>query len=157
MTAPVAIIKVKGRAIGKMKNIRATETYQRGDVRGIGRATSLELPVLSIKCTLSVGFYTIDLKKTGIPGVLQRKTSTIKKFVDTLLMQEEGVDIYVYRKTATVIDSETGIVQESGEGDFAVVRDFFLDSNSWDITENQISGSEQSGTYLEPVLFPEQS
>ncbi len=72
MTAPRATIKVNGQAVGLIRNLRVTETIQRGSVMGLGRLTKKEMPALSITCTWSCDQYLIDLKDTGIPGLNNR-------------------------------------------------------------------------------------
>ena len=39
MTAPIAIIQINGVNVGKMKNVRITESIRRGRVTGIGALT----------------------------------------------------------------------------------------------------------------------
>ena len=46
MTAPLAIIKINSVTVGKMKNVRITETIRRGRVTGVGRLNPEELPAL---------------------------------------------------------------------------------------------------------------
>ena len=65
-------------------------------------------------------------------------------------MQDLGVDIYVMKKGAKVITN--GIVTEATEENLFVIKNAFLTSNSFDIQEGQISGSDLSGEYLEPIL-----
>lgn len=152
MTAPRAIIKVGGKAIGLMRNIRVTETINRGMVMGLGRLTKRELPALSINCTWNCDFYLIDLNKTGIPGLNSRRVQSTEQYKDTLTLFERPVDIYIYKKE---MDSEEdGVVVSVTEGDFAVIRNVYLNTESFDITENQVSSQNQSGEYTEPIIFP---
>ena len=156
MTAPLAIIKTaSGKAIGKMRNIRVTETLRRSRVGGLGELTPQEYPAVEWNGSLTCSFYTIDLKKTGIPGLLNRETGSVEKFINSVLLQEDGIDIYIYKKEAQTIDSETGLVTEISEGDFAVIRGCFSDRQGFDISEGAISGSDQDMTYMHPILFPE--
>lgn len=156
MTAPLAIIKTTdGKAIGKMRNIRVTETLRRSRVSGLGELTPQEYPAVEWNGSLTCSFYTIDLKKTGIPGLIKRETGNVQKFINNVLLQEDGVDIYIYKKEASVIDADTGLIQEIGEGDFAVIRGCFIDRQGFDISEGAISGSDQDLTYMHPILFPE--
>ena len=152
LTAPLAIIKIKGIVVGKIKNLRLQEQYQRGNVMGIGALISSEKPILGIQCTFSASFYVISVKKLGTidnPFVI-RGASTTEQFVNTVLMQDNGVDIYVMKKGAKVITN--GIVTEATEENLFVIKNAFLTSNSFDIQEGQISGSDLSGEYLEPIL-----
>lgn len=153
LTAPLAIIKIKGVTVGKIKNIRVQENYQRGDVRGIGALISQEKPILGIQCSFSCSSYVISVAKLGTidnPFVL-RGATTIDQFVNTVLTQDNGVDIYIMKKGAAVV-SNTGIVTEASEENMFVIKNAFLTSNSFDIQEGQIAGSDLSGEYLEPIL-----
>ena len=47
MTAPLAIIQINGVTVGKMKNVRITETIRRGRVSGLGVLNPSELPALA--------------------------------------------------------------------------------------------------------------
>ena len=62
-TAPLALIKIKGTTVGKIRNIRLQEQFQRGDVRGLGALVSSEKPILAIMCTFSCDSYVISVKK----------------------------------------------------------------------------------------------
>jgi len=53
LTAPLALIKVNGVTIGKMKNLRITETFRRGRVSGIGEVVASEVPVLEFNGTVT--------------------------------------------------------------------------------------------------------
>ena len=152
LTAPLALIKIKGTTVGKIKNFRVQEQYQRGDVRGVGALISSEKPILGIQCSFSASSYVISVKKLGTidnPFVV-RGAATIEQFVNTVLMQDNGVDIYVMKKGAKVISN--GIVTEADEENMFVVKNAFLTSNSFDIQEGQIAGSDLAGEYLEPIL-----
>ncbi len=151
MTAPRAIIKVDGKAVGLVRNLRTTETIQRGSVMGLGRLTKKEMPALSITCTWSCDQYLINLKDTGIPGLNNREINSPEVYKDTLTLAEIPVDIVVAKREATV--TENGVVTAAIDGDFATLQDVYLNSSSWDVTENQISAHNQSGEYLEPILI----
>lgn len=152
LTAPLAIIKIKGTVVGKIKNLRIQEQYQRGNVMGIGALISSEKPILGIQCSFLASSYVVSVKKLGTidnPFVI-RGASTTEQFVNTVLMQDNGVDIYVMKKGAKVITN--GIVTEATEENLFVIKNAFLTSNSFDLNEGQISGSDLSGEYLEPIL-----
>lgn len=152
LTAPLAIIKVKGQTVGKIKNLRVQEQYQRGEVRGLGALILQEVPILGIKCTFSCSSYVISIKKLGSidnPFTLRGATTT-DQFVNTVLTQDQGVDIYIMKKGAKTVVN--GIVTEADETNLFVIKNAFLESQSFDIQEGQIAGSDLSGSYLEPIL-----
>ena len=156
LTAPLAIIKINGKAVGKIKNIRCQEQYQRQDVKGIGALISQEAPITGINCTFSCSAYTINLNKLGNvdnPFIL-RGASNAEVFTNTVLLQDFGVDIYIMKKgqKSVTVDNTTKLVTSQEEGTFCVIRSAFLDSQNFDISEGSISGTDMSGRYLEPVI-----
>jgi hypothetical protein len=154
-TAPLAILYINGKKVGKIRNVRLTENVSRGDVRGLGTLLSSEKPALAINCSFSASSYVIDLKKLGNIDnpFLPRNASNVEIFTNTVLMQEAGVDIGIYKKGNPTVDSTTKLVTDYDEQKMMYVKNVYLESQSWDITEGQIAGSDLSGTYLEPVYF----
>ena len=70
-------------------------------------------------------------------------------------MNEVGFDLYIYKKTAEVINNTTGLVDEIGDGEFAVIENIFPENQSFDINEGAISGTDASFTFLNPIIFDE--
>ena len=154
MTAPLAVIKKNGNIIGKMKNIRVTETIRRGRVSGIGELTAQELPALEWNGTLNCQFYMITIQETGIPGANPKLVKTsAQEYIDNVLLEEDGVDITIYKKvTAGTVDAATGLINSTLE-EFASINGAFNDREGFDITEGQISGKDQDFTFMNPILF----
>lgn len=159
LTAPVAIIKVDGTPIGKMRNVRVSETIRRGRVTGIGRANASELPVLEYTGTINCSFYTIryDLHPMLYRAIL-RKTNTAEAMLNTLLLQEIGLKIDFIRKVA----DKTGFPPEGRDTDniiqtveetFATIEDAFITSDGYDINEGQISGRDSTFEFTSPIHF----
>lgn len=154
ITAPLAVIKVGGVAVGKMKTIRIQETIRRGRVSGLGALTPDELPALEWSGTLSCGFYNIEFDKSNLPAAIVRKVNTLEEFVDTVLLQEQGVQVDIMRKVkAGNPDPITGIIPSNLEI-FASVKGCFLTREGFDIQEGQISGKDADFDYINPILFP---
>ena len=155
MTAPLAIIKVNGVAIGKMKNIRVNESIQRGNVQGIGQLTPEELPALKWSGTLSAAFYTITFNNQDnlIKNALLRNVNNLQEFVDTVLLQENGIQIDIMKKIKDYQDPATGIIYPQFEL-FSSIRSCFSTKESFDISEGQISGRDVDFEYMSPILFP---
>lgn len=151
MTAARAIIKKDGVPIGFMKSLRITESKQRGTVMGLGQITKRERPILSITCTWSCDFYLIDLKTTGIPGLDNREVQTVEQYKDTQVLLNPNVDIVVYKKDIQTVTN--GVVTQTKNDVFCTIRNITLDSTSWDVSEQQISGFQQSGEYTTPVIL----
>jgi hypothetical protein len=159
MTAALAVIKIAGEPVGRMRSIRVTETFRRGDVRGLGEILSQEKPVVGWDGTLTCSFYTIDLKRLGSVATAKwgfnRQAGDLLKFVNTFILNEIGVDIYIYKKFVEQLDPNTGLVTSVGDGDFAVIEKAFPENQSFDINEGAISGTDCNFTYLNPILFDE--
>lgn len=154
LTAPLAIIKVDGVAVGKMKNIRIQENIRRGRVSGLGQLTPDELPALEWSGTLSCGFYNITFDKSQLPKAIIRKVNTLDEFVDTVLLQENGVQVDIMKKvSASPADPVTGIIPSQLEI-FASIKGAFITREGFDIQEGQISGKDADFEYTTPVLYP---
>lgn len=155
MTAPLAVIYYRNQVIGKMKNLRITETIRRGRVSGLGKLLPDELPALEWNGTLNAGFYSIDLVNTGItgPGSTVRNTNDVEVFVNNVLLQEEGVDLYIYKKVPGTVNPDTGVIESIEESPWAIIRGGFVDREGMDISEGQIAGRDQDFTYLTPILY----
>lgn len=154
MTAPLAVIKVNGKAIGKMKNIRVTESIQRGTVQGIGALNNSEVPAIKWDGTMNCSFYTINFNNQNelIKTALLRNVNTVQEFVDNVLLQDEGVTIDILKKVKDTVTPE-GIIKPKYEV-FASIVSAFPNRESFDIAEGQISGRDVDFQYLEPILFP---
>jgi len=164
LTAPLAVIKViaadgTATTIGKIKNLRVSETFQRGDVKGIGQLVATEKPILAINCTFTASSYFIDIRKLGNisnPFLRRGVNQTLSSFVDTILLTDAGVNLYLYKKIKGPDDQSAtngGIVTQTAEEPMGIIKNAFLDSQSFDISEGQIAGQDLSGTYLEPILL----
>ena len=151
MTAARAIITSNSIPIGFMKNLRCTETKQRGSVMGLGEVTKKERPLLSITCTWACDFYLIDLMRTGLPGLDNRLVMSLQQYKDTQILLNVPVDITVWKKDALVIVG--GVVTATANEVLCTIKDIYLDSSSWSVEEQQVCGLNQSGEYLSPVIF----
>lgn len=159
LTGALAIIKLNGKPIGKMKNIRITENISRGRVSGIGELTPQELPAQQWNGTVSCSFYSITWKGDGVAGVagtpvkgITREASTISEWVEHVVLQEQGVDLDIFKKVQDAIDPVTGLLKSNTPEPFARIEGMFLDRDGFDLTENGISGRDQDFTYKNPMI-----
>lgn len=153
ITAPLAIIKVNGIAVGKMKGIRVNEQIQRGNVQGLGQLVPDEKPALSWSGTVNCDFYNIDFSKSQLPDAIVRSVQTLQQWSDSVLLQEDGVTVDVYRKVKQSGQPGNGIILGQ-ENIYCTIKGLFLDTESFDINEGQVSGRNQSFQYLFPIIFP---
>lgn len=138
--------------IGKMKNIRVTETFRRIDVKGIGQLYPVERPVVDWSGSLTAQTTVVDLHKAGFAGAPNRATNDALKFANTLLLNEQGLQIFLYRKAANQINPNTGIVETVLEEPVAVINNAFIDRWAFDLVEGQVMAKDQDFTYLTPIL-----
>ena len=155
MTAPLAIIKIDGTTVGKMRNIRVTESVRRGRVSGLGTLTPSELPALEWSGSLSCSSYTLNFNKlanTMTRGMF-REAGTLESWASAILLQEDGLEISILRKVKDGdIDKETGLVNTKYET-FAKVTGAFASREGFDLQEGQVSGRDTEFEYLEPILY----
>ena len=152
LTAPKAVIKINGYASGFMRNVRCTENVQRGEVKGISNLTLQEVPATGYTCQLTADFFFISLKRPEVQAMVNRAGS-VAEFINTLILGEQPCQVHLYKKVK--LSEANGVVTSvNNEGEtIAVITDFFPDSQSWDITEGQVSGTNITGRYLTPVIF----
>lgn len=162
LTGALAIIKLNGSTIGKMRNVRVTENISRGRVSGIGELTPQELPAQQWNGTVSCSFYSISFASDGVAGIegtggnadkgITRTAGSVPAWVEHVLLQDVGVDLYIYKKVTDVVDPVTGLLKSKADP-FAIIRGMFLDRDGFDITENGISGRDQDFTYMNPIII----
>ena len=152
LTAPLALIKVQGVTVGLMKNIRCTETIRRGRVSGIGELTPSELAALEWNGTMTCHFYTMKFEETGIPLAIRRKAPSLQAWVDNVLLQEDGVDVTILKKVKDIVNPSTGLIEPEFE-EYATISGAFIDRESFDVSEGQVSGQDQDFSYLKPIMF----
>jgi len=155
MTAPLAIIQINSVTIGKMKNVRITETIRRGRVTGTGRLNPSELPALEWTGSLSCSSYTINfnLLANKLKVGAFRNAGTVEEWANAILLQEDGLEISILRKVKDgAINTETGLVSTKYET-FAKTSGAFMTREGFDIQEGQISGRDTEFEYTDPILY----
>jgi hypothetical protein len=166
LTAPLAVIKVNGIVIGKMRSIRCTESIRRGAVRSLGQLNIDELPAIEWSGTLSCEFMTIDLKKSMIPGAINRIAKTIDEWANNVLLQEDGVQIDILKRVKSIqqpdalfpnVSPDPNFIQRNITGDyevFASIKGCFLTREGFNISESSISSRDVEFEYTTPIIYP---
>lgn len=151
LTAALAQVALgDGSPVGFMRNIRISETIQRGEVKGISNIYLQEVPPVGITCTLSCDFFFISLKRPEMRYFLNRDNG-LETLVNTLILGEQPLTIYISRKKGV---KEGNLITSLDDPDvIATVTDVFPTSQGFDITESQISGANMAFTYLKPIFF----
>lgn len=158
-TGAIALIKSGGKYIGKMKSVRVTENIRRVEVVGIGTILPSEAPVVGWAGQLTCSAMTVSFKNGIIPNAIRRKFTNAGSqalsgnvsFEDQLVLDNDGVTVEVYEKVTDIIDPVTGEIKPKIIP-FVVVRQVLIESDSLDISEGAISGSDQTFKYLKPIL-----
>lgn len=153
LTAPLAIIKVNGRVVGRMRNIEIRETFRRAPVYGIGEATPLEIPFIQWNGTLSCGFYETRIKDTGVPNAVRRDANSKTELIDNMMLDTRGIDIVLLKRKLDTVDPSTNLRKGKWE-EHLTIPGCFIDGDGMDLSEGQLGGHNQSFTYLTPVLAP---
>lgn len=155
MTAPLALIKINGKTVGKMKNIRITEQIRRGRVTGLGRLNPSELPALEWSGSLSCSSYSINfnlLANKENKGTF-RNAGTVDAWANAVLLQEAGLEIAILQKVKkSEPDAITGLL-ETEYKTFAKVAGAFANREGFDVQEGQISGRDTEFEYIDPILY----
>lgn len=153
LTGAVAIIKYRGKAIGHMRTVTATENIARTNVYQLGSVIPLESAATQWSGTLSCGFWHIDLKRSGVPNALKRDVNSNEEFENNIVLDPDGVQIDVYKREADVIDPETKKITPRESPHFSIRR-AFITSDTVNINEGAISGKDQSFNYIDPMILP---
>jgi len=162
LTGAIAIIKMRGQAIGKMKDVSINETIGRIDVsKGLGSIFSDEFAVIKWSGTVSCSFWEVNYETSGVTDAIERvfgsnilsqiaSGNNQENFEDQLVLNDLGVDIDVFKKLADVIDPNTKLIKPKAIP-YATVRGMFIESDNVSINEGNVAGRNQSFKYLYPV------
>ena len=152
-TGALAFVKVEGVVVGRMQNIRASEQFTRARVGGLGTILPQEVPVTQWAGSFNCSFYLIDWDKARIASSIRRDVQTNQEFEDYLLLQENGIQLDVFKKVSDAIDPETLLPRPILKPAF-IIRGAFTDSEAFNLAENQVGGHDQSFMYINPIIQP---
>lgn len=159
LTGAIALIKVQGQVIGKMKSVRCQEQIRRQPVRGIGTIIPSEQAVTEWEGTLSCEFMEIEFQKTGITNAIRRIFPNIASqvltgntsFEDQLVLDVDGVQIDIFKKVTDIVNPDGTIKPKVIP--YAIVKKCLIESDSFDISEGSIAGHSQSFKYMTPLTY----
>lgn len=157
-TGAIALIKVNGQVVGKMRSVRVQENIQRTEVRGLGTIIPDEVPATTWAGTLTCDQISISFINGGIPGGINRNFKNAvsqvlngaASFEDQLVLDDQGVQVDLFKKVSDVIDSN-GIIKPTLIP-FVSVKQCFIDSDSLEVAEGGLAGHNQSYRYIQPIL-----
>lgn len=153
-TAPKAFITIDGKTAGYIRNISFTENIQRAEIAGLGSLTNQEVPAVKQTNQFSIGEFFIDLQQPSTKALLNRLGGS-QALLNTLALGEFSFSIVIYSKTIVASDPKERLVTQVDKAGktIAVLRDCFVDSQAFDLSEAGIAGFNTSGRYLTPVTF----
>lgn len=146
------IYDAKGQQIGRIRNIRWSETFADQEVRGLGTLFVVEAPVVSHSANGSMDFYEITFKDTGIPGSIRRDVQTKQQF-ETQMLLRDPFALHIFKRLEDAVDPQTGLKTEKATP-YAIIPDALINSEGADVSEGSISGHNVSFRYLSPVIYP---
>jgi hypothetical protein len=158
--AAIALIKVKGKVIGKIRNLRGNEQYNRIGVQGVGTIFESEAPVTKFNGSCSCSLIEINFKEGGLPGAVNRKFGNVESavlagessFEDQIVLDDEGIQIDLFKKVADVIDPSTGVIKPK-LNPYATISHALIETDGFDISEGNLVGRDQSFKYLKPITY----
>ena len=160
LTGAIALIKVEGKVIGKMRNIRVQETIRRIPAIGIGTILMTEKLVVGWEGSLTCGFIHINMKKSGVPNAINRNFSNIESqvlnglesFEDQLVLDTDGVQLDIFKKVADIVDDD-GIIKPKAVP-IAIIGNCLIESDTLEISEGALAGRNQTFSFLKPMIEP---
>lgn len=160
LTGAIALIKVEGEVIGKMKSVRYQEQMRRQPIRGIGTIIPSEQAVTEWEGTLSCEFMEVEFRKTGIKGAIKRDFSSVlsqvaigeSSFEDQLVLDVDGVQVDIFKKVTDVINPD-GTIKPILKP-YAIIKQCLIESDSFDINEGSVAGHSQSFKCMTPLIYP---
>jgi len=152
LTGALAIIRVNGTALGKMRNIRVTENQRRVNVSGLGTILTLETPVVEWTGSLTCSFYEIDFQSQGVKNAIRRDVQTSQDFEREILLNEDGIQLDIFKRVKDFVGDNGDTVEKAVP--YAIIKRCFPDSESFNIDSGSVAGRDQSFRYLDPIIFP---
>lgn len=151
-TAAKAFIKIDNEVAGYVRNLTFSENVQRQNVQGLGSLTLQEAPAVSYTCQWSVGQYFVSFE-TPVMKKLLKKFGTIAEIKNSLVLGDISFEITIYAKTIGSEDASTKLITEVDNTGQTIARlqNCLLNTQSFQLTEAGIAGTDVSGIYLEPI------
>lgn len=155
----IALIRVEGKTIGKMRSVSAQESFTRQDVQGLGTIYSSELPITKFSGSLTCEFMSIDFTRDGIPGAIKRNMPSLASRIwdgeisleDQLSIDSDrGVQVDIFKKVEDILNLDGSIKPKVAP--YAIIYNCMIESSSFNISEGSIGGVNQSFRYLKPIV-----
>lgn len=151
-TAPKAYIKIDNEVAGYVRNLNFSENVQRANIQGLGSLTLKEAPAVVYTCQWSVSQYFISFN-TPIMQKMLKKFGSIAEIKNSLVLGDIAFDITMYAKTVASEDANSKLVTEVDNTGNTIARlqGCLVNSQSFQLQEGGIAGTDINGIYLEPI------
>ena len=151
-TAPKAYIKIDNEVAGYVRNLNFSENVQRANVQGLGSLKLQEAPAVVYTCQWSVSQYFISFN-TPIMQKMLKKFGSIAEIKNSLVLGDIAFDITMYAKTVASEDANSKLVTEVDNTGNTIARlqGCLVNSQSFQLQEGGIAGTDINGIYLEPI------
>jgi len=162
LTGAIAIIKVNGQAVGKMRTVTINENFQRIPVpKGLGSIFDDEMALVKFNGTVSCSQVEIDYRDSGLPGGVRRifgsniasqiaAGNNLQNFEDEAVLDFEGITVDLFKKIQDAIDPATNNIIP-GAIPYATIGRMFIESDNVSINEQNVAGRDQTYRFLDPV------
>ena len=154
-SAPKAYIEIDNIKSGIIRDLSFNEDIGRADVKGLGDLWTLETPAVSCSGRFTIGEFFIDFKQPHLLKMLNR-FGGIEGIKNTLSLGEFSFSITIYEKLGTLDVSNKLVTTVVPAGKLiASINQCYLDSQSFQLSNDSIASFNSTGRYLQPVAFSE--
>ncbi len=147
-TGTLGIIKVKGKIVGRCRQIRAEESFTQDETRGIGNATPQEFNFTMWGGTVTLGHHLVEFTKSPVFNSMRRFGHDA--LINHLLHDPDGITIDVFRKRPGATDSDSMLISSNLRHEFSI-QGVFITSDGFSLPENQKGTRDQSFRYKYPI------
>ena len=151
-TAPKAYITIDNKPSGYIRELSFSETISRVEIAGLGHLTNQEVPPVKHTCQFTIGEFFIDFEQPGTKALLNR-VGNVENLINSLSLGEFSFSIVIYAKTIGGVDDSNKLVTSINKDGktIAILRDCYVDSQNFSLSEAGVSSLNTSGRYLTPI------
>lgn len=151
-TAPKAFITIEGQPAGYIRTISFSENIQRQPVRGLGNLYAQDLPAVSATNTFNLDMLFIDFRRPIMQKLINRLGGK-EALLNTLSLGDLPMSICIYKKDIQAVHPISKLVTAvvAAGHEIAVLRDCYINSQNFTLSEGGIASTGVSGEYLTPV------
>lgn len=154
-TAPQAYIEIDNVKAGIIRDLSFNEDIGRASVKGLGDLWDVEVPAISGSGRFTIGEFFIDFSQPYMKKMLNRYGG-FQGVIDTLSLGEISFSISIYKKLGVLNENDKLMTNVVNSGQvIGKLEQCFVDSQSFQLSNDGVAGFNTTGRYLLPVGFPE--